>query len=164
MMNAKVVLADFENDAEYHEIKDPHGTAFPTLAMHRVALQEAVRNMEEQGYEVAVEICDLAGYLAFCLLQNAANTPQTVAAYVVMKHGGAEKKYQQGLDHQNITVDRTAKVFCEMCKATGLKKSAIAKMCGVTPNTISRYCTGFSPVPQAVWKLVEMEAQKNTRG
>ena len=160
MINAKVVLADFANDAEYHEIKDPHGTSFADLATHRLALREAVRNMEEQGYEVAVEICDLAGYLAFCLLQNAANTPQTVAAYVVMKHGGAEKKYQPGLDHQNITVDRTADVFDEMCTKTGLKKSAIAKMCGVTPNTISRYCSGASPIPEAIWRLVEIEAER----
>lgn len=163
-MNAKVVLADFANEEEYHAIKAAHGTGFPDLRIHRENLQYATFHLESQGYEVAVEICDLAGYTEFRALQNAMNTPQTVAAYVVMKHGGAEKKYQPGLDHQNITVDRSAKVFCEMCKATGLKKSAIAKMCGVTPNTISRYCTGFSPVPQAVWKLVEMEAQKNTRG
>lgn len=102
----KVVLADFADEHEYHAIKDPHGSAFPTLAMHRFALQEAVRNMADQGYEVAVEICDLAGYQEFCKLQNALNTPQTVAAYVVMKHGGKEKVFQEGLDHQNIEIHK----------------------------------------------------------
>lgn len=105
-MEAKVVLADFANEEEYHAIKDPHGTAFPTLTMHRAALQEAVRNMAAQGYEVAVEICDLAGFQAYCKLQNALNTPATVAAYVVAKHGGVENEHQEGLDHQYITVHK----------------------------------------------------------
>ena len=151
----KVVLADFANEAEYHAIKDPHGTAFETLEMHRMILQEAAASLTAQGNNVFVEICDQAGYEEFCKLQNAFNTPQTVAAYVVMKHGGAEKKHQPGLDHQNITVDRTAEVFCEMCKKSGLKKSEIAKICGISQTALNQYLTGAVAVPQEIWERVQ---------
>lgn len=102
----KVVLADFADEHEYHAIKDPQGTAFETLEMHRMIMQESISSLTAQGYSVEVEICDLAGYQEFCKLQNALNTPQTVAAYVIMKHGGKEKEFQEGLDHQNIEVHK----------------------------------------------------------
>lgn len=102
----KIVLADFCNEQEYHAIKDPHGTAFATLTLHREALREAVRQMISQGHEVYIEFCDQAGYEEFCKLQKALNTPQTVAAYVLMKHGGKEKQKQPGLEHQNITIHK----------------------------------------------------------
>ena len=99
-----VVIADFANEYEYRVIKVPHGTAAPTLEKHRELLAEAIKTMTEQGDEVAVEICDLAGYKSFCELQHAVNTPATVAAYVLTKHGGVEKRFQSGLEHQNITI------------------------------------------------------------
>lgn len=151
----KVVLADFADEHEYHAIKDPQGTAFETLKMHRMIMQESISSLTAQGYSVEVEICDLAGYQEFCKLQNALNTPQTVAAYVVMKHGGAEKKHQPGLDHQYITVDRTAEVFCEMCKKSGLKKSEIAKICGISQTALNQYLTGAVAVPQEIWERVQ---------
>lgn len=57
-------------------------------------------------------------------------------------------------------MEHTAENFNEMCKATGLKKQALAAMVGRTPVAFSRYCTGKTPVPEAIWKLVEIEAKK----
>ena len=159
-MNAKVVLADFANDEEYHAIKAAHGTGFPDLRIHRENLQYATLHLESQGYEVAVEICDLAGYTEFRALQNAMNTPQTVAAYVVAKHGGMEKKFQPGLDHHNITVDRTTEVFCEMCKKSGLKKSEIAEICGISQADLNKYCSGLAEIPDNVFEKLKRQTEK----
>lgn len=45
--------------------------------------------------------------------------------------------------------------FKDLCKSTGMTQKALAEFCGVTPKTFSNYTTGKSPVPVAVWKLVE---------
>ncbi|MBQ5757802.1 MAG: hypothetical protein IIV93_04725 [Clostridia bacterium] len=213
-MQQKIVLADFLNDQEYHAIKAPHGTAFATLELHREALKGAIAQMRAQGYEVAVEICDQPGYEAFCKLQKALNTPQTVSAYVVMKHGNMQQKLQPGLQHQNITihrsepaakklwgirddageiyavytdpsevsnldpvllvenptwetsdwtenetnyiaVDRLAALFDHLCKSTGMKKKELARICGKSVYSFSKYCSGEVPVPALVWEKVE---------
>ena len=99
-----IVLADFASEEEYRAIKGPHGTAAPTLKQHKILLAEAEKQMTALGNEVAIIICDLAGYTEFCKKQKAVNTPQTVAAYVIMKHGGVEDVIQPGLQHQNITI------------------------------------------------------------
>lgn len=62
-----------------------------------------------------------------------------------------------------IRVDRLAFLFNDLCKRTGMKKSTLAILCGVTPQTFSRYCNGITPVPPAIWKIVDIEA-RNMRG
>ena len=99
-----VVLADFENLADYREIKGSQ--AFETLEMHRQALKEAKKQMEQQGYKVAIETCDKAGYYKFLVMSGAVNSPQNVAAYVAEKHIGGEHIPQPDLKHQNITIIR----------------------------------------------------------
>jgi hypothetical protein len=54
-----------------------------------------------------------------------------------------------------IAVDRVAKAFRELCKSTKMKKQALAQICGKTPATFSRYCSGVCPVPRLVWDKVE---------
>lgn len=54
-----------------------------------------------------------------------------------------------------IAVDTLAEAFCDLCRRTGMKKGALAKICGKTPVTFSRYCSGTTPVPELVWKEVE---------
>lgn len=53
-----------------------------------------------------------------------------------------------------IRVDHLAFLFDELCKSTGMKKSALAKICGKNAATFSRYCSGETPVPQLVWDKV----------
>ncbi len=54
-----------------------------------------------------------------------------------------------------IRADRLAYLFDELCKKTGMKKKAIAAICGKTPTHISRYCNGSAPIPVLVWQAVE---------
>ena len=96
-METKVVLADFANEKEFNYIRNKQRSERYTLAVHRAMLANTKIQLQLQGYEVAVEICDLNGYLEFCKLQNALNTPATVAAYVAAKHGGVDKENQEGL-------------------------------------------------------------------
>lgn len=51
--------------------------------------------------------------------------------------------------------------FSALVKATGMKKSELAKRCGVTPEHFSRYCTGKVAVPPLVWKEIERIAKQN---
>lgn len=60
-----------------------------------------------------------------------------------------------------ISVERLTDEFCKLVKATGMKKSELAKRCGITPTQFSRYCTGKSPVPPLVWKEIERIAAQN---
>jgi hypothetical protein len=62
-----------------------------------------------------------------------------------------------------IRADRLAFLFNDLCKRTGMKKSVLAILCGVTPQTFSRYCNGITPVPPAIWRIVDIEA-RNMRG
>ena len=57
-------------------------------------------------------------------------------------------------DTAYIRVDHLAFLFDELCKSTGMKKSALAKICGKNAATFSRYCSGETPVPQLVWDKV----------
>lgn len=54
-----------------------------------------------------------------------------------------------------IAADRLAEAFNDLCRRTGMKKGALAKICGKTPATFSRYCSGVCPVPRLVWDKVE---------
>lgn len=54
-----------------------------------------------------------------------------------------------------ISTDRLAKAFRELCESTGMKKSALAKICDRNPATFSRYLAGDTPVPRLVWERVE---------
>jgi hypothetical protein len=58
-----------------------------------------------------------------------------------------------------ITVGRLAKLFNDLCKRSGMKKSSLAILCGVTASTFSRYCSGITPVPLAIWRIVDIEAR-----
>lgn len=51
--------------------------------------------------------------------------------------------------------------FNDLVKSTGMKKSELAKRCGVTAEHFSRYCTGKAAVPPLVWKEVERIAKQN---
>ena len=53
-----------------------------------------------------------------------------------------------------IATDRLAKAFRELCESTGMKKLALAKICGRDPSTFSRYIAGDNPVPRLVWDKV----------
>lgn len=53
-----------------------------------------------------------------------------------------------------IAVDRLAEAFRELCKSTGMKKGALAKICGKNPNMFTRYCQGTTPVPKLIWEKV----------
>ena len=105
-MQTTVILADYASEYEYHAIKDPHGDAFPSLDLHREALAGAEKQLRGQGFEVIREICDLEGYRAFCKRNHALNTPQTVSAYVALKHDGQEMEPHPELRHQNITIHK----------------------------------------------------------
>lgn len=54
-----------------------------------------------------------------------------------------------------IRVDHLAFLFNELCKSTGMKKSALAAACGRTSTMFSRYCSGIAPVPRLIWEKVE---------
>lgn len=45
--------------------------------------------------------------------------------------------------------------FKALCKSTGMTQKALAEYCGKTPKTFSNYVTGKSPVPIAIWRMVE---------
>lgn len=70
------------------------------------------------------------------------------------------KKFQPGLDHKNITVNRTAEVFCEMCQKTGLKKSEIAEICEISQTDLNKFCSGLAEIPDAVFEKMKREAEK----
>lgn len=53
-----------------------------------------------------------------------------------------------------IEAGKMAKAFDDLCHATGMKKKALAKLCGKNPATFSRYIAGSSPVPRLVWECV----------
>ena len=53
-----------------------------------------------------------------------------------------------------ITIDRLAAAFNELCASTGMKKKALAQICGKNVATFSRYCSGQVPVPLLVWNKV----------
>jgi hypothetical protein len=59
-----------------------------------------------------------------------------------------------------IRVDRLLDLFNGMVKATGMKKAALAAICGKTPQTFSTYCTGKNPIPALVWREVERLASR----
>lgn len=52
--------------------------------------------------------------------------------------------------------------FNDLVKKNGMKKSALAARCGITPVQFSRYCTGKSPVPLLVQKEIERIAAANS--
>ena len=60
-----------------------------------------------------------------------------------------------------IAVERLAALFDDLCKQTGMKKSALSSLCGVTASTFSRYCNGAIPVPASVWRVIEMEVRNS---
>ena len=99
-----IVLADFENDADYKAIKQSQ--AFPSLAVHKMTLAATKRELEQQGHNVIIETCDRAGYEHFLKISGASNTPQNVAAYVVMKHGNQQDVPRPELQHINVEIHR----------------------------------------------------------
>jgi hypothetical protein len=62
-----------------------------------------------------------------------------------------------------IRADRLAYLFNELCNRSGMKKKAIAALCGKTPTHISRYCKGLAPIPVLVWQAVERLANDRKR-
>ena len=53
-----------------------------------------------------------------------------------------------------IAVEHLAKAFSELVDATGMKKKALAEICGKTPTTFCNYLSGKAPVPPLVWERV----------
>lgn len=102
MQDDLIVLADFENEMEYRQIKAV--TAFKSLKEHRQALMQAKGNYELKGFKVALETCDLKGYKEFLKKNNIQNTPQNVAGYVVAKFTKNLDKDFSELKHQNIEI------------------------------------------------------------
>lgn len=49
----------------------------------------------------------------------------------------------------------TPEDFKALCKSTGMTQKALAAYCGKTSKTFSNYVTGKTPVPLAIWRLVE---------
>lgn len=69
---------------------------------------------------------------------------------------------QPDLDaYKRINAKKMTILFMTLVKATGMKKSELAKRCGVTPEHFSRYCTGKVNVPPLVWKEIERIAKQN---
>jgi len=54
-----------------------------------------------------------------------------------------------------IRVDRLARAFARLVRRTGLKRAALAAMCGVSATSMSHYTNGSSPVPALVFQHVE---------
>ena len=54
-----------------------------------------------------------------------------------------------------ITIARLAAAFNELCASTGMKKKALAQICGKNVATFSRYCSGAIPVPVLIWDRVK---------
>lgn len=54
-----------------------------------------------------------------------------------------------------IRADRLAFLFDDLCRRTGVQKKVLAKQCGKSAVTFSRYCSGETPVPELVWREVE---------
>lgn len=61
---------------------------------------------------------------------------------------------------QWITVEHLGELFNDLCGKTGMKKQVLATLCGKTTVSFSRYCNGVTPVPFAIWRIVEFEARK----
>lgn len=53
-----------------------------------------------------------------------------------------------------ISAERLAELFNALCIKTGIKKKELAKICGKTAVTFSRYCSGETPVPRLIWDRV----------
>lgn len=58
-----------------------------------------------------------------------------------------------------IRVDRLARSFARLVRRTGLKREALADMCGVSAASMSHYTNGVSPVPPLVFDRVEQLAE-----
>ena len=66
-----------------------------------------------------------------------------------------ESDYTDPVTGKNyITIDRLAAAFNELCASTGMKKKALAQICGKNVATFSWYCSGQVPVPLLVWNKV----------
>lgn len=59
-----------------------------------------------------------------------------------------------------IRIDHLAEAFNNLCRKTGMKKKELAKICGKSAVTFSKYCNGDTPVPQLVWEKVESFIRK----
>lgn len=62
-----------------------------------------------------------------------------------------------------IISDRLAELFNELCNSTGMKKKELAKICGKTPITFSKYCNGIIPVPKLILEKVKEFERKDMR-
>ena len=50
-----------------------------------------------------------------------------------------------------ITVEHLAAAFDALCDHTGMKRNALAKVCGKHITSFCNYTSGKSPVPRLVW-------------
>lgn len=53
-----------------------------------------------------------------------------------------------------IEAGKMAKMFDDLCHATGMKKKALAQICGKHVTSFSGYTSGKTPVPRLVWEKV----------
>ena len=102
MRNTLIVLADYASDAEYRTIKGK--AADGGLDQHRQLLSAAKELYERRGFKVEIVECDLAGYTEFLKRNHALNSPQNVAMYVNVKHGGLQDRDWKEAQHQNIEI------------------------------------------------------------
>ncbi|MBE6366239.1 MAG: hypothetical protein E7053_10950 [Lentisphaerae bacterium] len=95
-----IVLADYENEQEYKEIKG--ASAFPTIFEHRQALRNAVNECRSQDYLPEIVTCDKKGYYEFLKKNSAENSQKSIEAYIVAKYNGKLDEPAPELRYQNI--------------------------------------------------------------
>lgn len=62
-----------------------------------------------------------------------------------------------------LAVDHLAAAFKAMVLSSGVEQKDLAKMFDVTVQTVSRWCTGKSPVPEWAWTEVERVAKEKKK-
>lgn len=88
-------------------------------------------------------------------VMTTATTYHIGSVELVENYTWEESDYTDPVTGKNyITIDRLADAFNELCARTGMKKKALAQICGKNVATFSRYCSGQIQVPRLVWDKV----------
>lgn len=99
----KAVLPDFANYYEYKKIKG--NFAFSSLEEHRKSLEKTKEELEKQGFNVEIVLCDLNGYFDFLNRRNLKNSPQNVTTYICAKAANlSEDDEIKVIDDTNIAI------------------------------------------------------------
>lgn len=62
-----------------------------------------------------------------------------------------------------IRIERQSEAFDKLCKSTGIKKKDLAKICGKSAVSFTKYCSGLVPIPKLVWDKVKEFERKELR-